>query len=122
MGASNPLVWFKKIYPNQALVGLDDIHIHPNVVSLFNIALGSKVVGNGRNTLFWEDKWRMGCCLEDLAPTVVVAVPSHTRKQSTVADTLQDHAWPADISGGLSLVSLLSIFNYGSTMQSSLSQ
>lgn len=72
-------LWFKKTDPNQAWAGLDDIHIHPNAIALFNIALESKV-GNGRHTLFWEDKWLMGCCLEDLAPAVVVAVPSRTRK------------------------------------------
>jgi hypothetical protein len=102
-------LWFKKTDPNQAWAGLDDIHIHPNVVALFNIALESKV-SNGRNTLFWEDKWLMGYYLEDLAPAVVAVVPSRTRKQRTVADALQGHAWPADISGGLSLVGLFEYF------------
>ena len=85
-------LWFKKTYPNRAWASLDDIHIHPNVVALFNIAVESRV-GNGRNTLFWEDKWLMGCCLEDLAPAVVAAVPSRTRRQRTVAYALQDHVW-----------------------------
>ena len=80
-------LWFKKTDPNRALVGLDDIHIHLNAVALFNIALESKV-GNGRNSLFWEDKWLMGCCLEDLAPVVVAAIPSRICKQRTVADAL----------------------------------
>ena len=80
-------LWFKKIDPNRALTGLDDIHIHLNAVALFNIALESKV-GNGRNSLFWEDKWLMGCCLEDLAPVVVAAIPSRICKQRTVADAL----------------------------------
>jgi hypothetical protein len=57
-------LWFKKIDPNRAWAGLDDIHIHPNDVALFNIAVESRV-SNGRNTLFWEDKWLMDCCLED---------------------------------------------------------
>jgi len=69
----------KKTDPNRAWAGLDDIHIHPNAVALFNIAVESRV-GNGRNTLFWEDKWLMGYCLEDLAPVVVAAVPSRTRE------------------------------------------
>jgi hypothetical protein len=102
-------LWFKKTDPNRAWTDLDDIHIHLNVVALFNIALESKV-GNGRNTLFWEDKWLMSCCLEDLAPAVVAAVPSRICKQRTVADALQDHTWPADISGGLSLVGFFEYF------------
>jgi hypothetical protein len=68
-------LWLKKTDPNRSWVGLDDLHIHPNAVALFNIALESQVK-DGRNTLFWKDKWLMGCCLEDLAPAVVAAVPS----------------------------------------------
>jgi hypothetical protein len=80
-------LWFKKTDRNRAWTGLNVIHICPNVVALFKIALEFKV-SNGRNTLFWKDKWLMGCCLMDLAPAVVAAVPSHTCKQRTMADTL----------------------------------
>jgi hypothetical protein len=64
----------------------------------------------------------MDCCLEDLSPEMVAAIPSRTCKQRTVADALHDHAWPTDISRGLLLVGLFEYFNYGiySTRQSSL--
>jgi hypothetical protein len=40
----------------------------------------------------------MGCYLEDLAPR-------------TGADALQEHVWPADIRGGLSMVVVFEIFH-----------
>jgi hypothetical protein len=88
------------------------LHINPNVVALFNIALESQVK-DGRNILFWKDKWLMGCCLEDLAPAVVAAVPSRIRRERTVADALQEYVWPADIRGGSQWWASLNSFIYG---------
>jgi hypothetical protein len=55
----------------------------------------------------------MGCCLEDLAPTVAAAVPSRIHKEHTVADALQEHVWPADIRGGSQWWASLNSFIYG---------
>jgi len=77
---------------------------------MFNIGLVSHVA-NGNNSLFWSDRWLMGCCISDLAPTVVEAVPLKTRQQRTVAEALLEQAWPADIQGCLSL-SMIGLFEY----------
>jgi hypothetical protein len=45
-----------------------------------------------------------------MAPTVVEAVPLHTRRMRTVAEALQDHDWSSDIKGGLSMVGFSEYF------------
>ena len=54
-------------------------------------------IGNGRNTLFWTDRWLHGCCLGDLAPNVVQCVPTKLRKKRTVNEALQENLWVFDI-------------------------
>jgi hypothetical protein len=60
-------------------------------------------VGNGRNTLFWTDRWMHGCCLADLAPEVVQCVPVRLRNRRTVYEALNNNAWVADIRNALGL-------------------
>lgn len=93
-------LWLKKIDSARPWKGLE-IPVHQNAVALFNIAIVSHV-GNGANTLFWSDKWFFGCSLDEIAPSVVAAVPSKTRRHRTVAEALLETRWPRDIQGGLS--------------------
>lgn len=58
-------------------------------------------VGNGRDTIFWSDRWLHGCRLEELAPEVVRCVPLRIRKRRKVNEALHDHAWVADIRSAL---------------------
>jgi len=55
---------------------------HANTTAMFAISIES-IVGNGRDTLFWTDRWLHGCCLEDLAPEVVRCVPLRLRKENS---------------------------------------
>ncbi|KAG2641136.1 hypothetical protein PVAP13_2KG163196 [Panicum virgatum] len=54
-------------------------------------------IGNGKNTLFWSDRWIHGCRLEDLAPNVVKSVPIRVRNKRTVAEALHELTWVTDI-------------------------
>jgi hypothetical protein len=76
---------------------------------MFKIAMESRV-GNGVSTLFWSDRWLLGCSLVDLAPSVLAAVPSKVQQQRTVAQALQDLSWPRDIQAGLSFIGLFEFF------------
>src|SRR6185369_4503963 len=62
-------------------------------------------VGNGRNTLFWTDRWLHGQRLDDLVPNLFGAISSRARKR-TVQDALTDQRWVRDIRGALSLAVL----------------
>ena len=101
-------LWFEKTDSHRAWRGLE-VHVHPNARALFAIALESHV-GDGQNTLFWTDKWIMGCSVSDLAPLVFEVVPLAIRKERTVAQGMQGLSWLADISGGLNLIGLYEYF------------
>jgi hypothetical protein len=59
----------------------------------------------------------MGCSLEEIALTVVAAVPHNIRTCRTVAEALQAHDWPADTRGGLSLICLFEFFQLWDILQ-----
>jgi hypothetical protein len=102
-------LWLGKTNPSRPWYGLD-IPVHKNSVTFFNTALQSQV-GRGDNTLFWHDKWLLGCSISDLAPTVVAAVPMKTQQQRTVVEALNNHRWTRDIQGGLSMIGLYEFFH-----------
>ena len=101
-------LWLQKTDPNRPWKGLD-IPINSNAMALFNIAIISQV-SQGTQIHFWTDKWLFGCCLAELAPLVVAAVPARTRQQRLVADVLTGLRWPTDIQGGLSMIGLYQYF------------
>lgn len=111
-------LWLKKTDLSRPWRGLE-IPVHSNAVALFSIALDSHV-GRGDNTLFWSDRWLMGCCLGDLAPAVVAAVPLKVRNQRTVSEAFLHNSWPNDIQGGLSLIGLFEYFQLWDLLQDTL--
>jgi hypothetical protein len=58
-------------------------------------------VGDPRSSLFWIDPWLDGHRISDIAPDLVVAVPTRIQKTRTVATALLDNAWCGDIRGSL---------------------
>ena len=67
---------------------------------MFAVATES-LVGNGRTTCFWTDRWLHGSRLEDLAPNVVKCVSLRIRKKRSVFEALQGNTWVTDIQGAL---------------------
>jgi hypothetical protein len=59
------------------------------------ISMASEV-GDGRDTLFWQDRWLMGQRLEDLAPLVVAMVPKRVANKRAVAEALDNSSWVRD--------------------------
>ncbi|XP_066383764.1 polygalacturonase-like [Miscanthus floridulus] len=57
------------------------------------------VVGDGCSTLFWQDSWIHGCCVDQIAPTVFASVPQEKARIRSVALGLADHAWVSNITG-----------------------
>jgi hypothetical protein len=57
-------------------------------------------VGDGRTTLFWQDRWLLGQRRVDLAPRAVALVPKRIAKRRTVAEALENSRWINDFRGG----------------------
>jgi len=74
--------------------------VHQSVKSFFSVAIISEV-GNGRNTLFWNDKWIHGQNLDQLVPHLFGSISNQAKR--TVYETLTDRIWVTDIKGARTL-------------------
>ena len=97
-------LWMEKTRPDRPWAGLQ-IPVYSQTSAMFAIAVES-MVGNGRNTLFWTDRWLHGSSLESLAPNVVRCVPFKFRKNRTVHEALQENRWVSDIKNALGWLGL----------------
>ena len=77
----------------------------------------SHLSSGGQQYPLWSDKWLFGCCLHELALTVVAAVPMRLHFKQTVAEAVSNHSWTADIQGGMSLVGLSEYFQLWDALQ-----
>jgi hypothetical protein len=98
-------LWLKKTEPHRPWASLE-VQVPDQVRVFFAIAINSEV-GNGQDTMFWTDKWLHGQCIADLAPSLLAAIPHRRRRQRTVQDALQNHAWVSDIQGTLTAAILV---------------
>jgi len=107
-------LWMEKTRPDRPWAGLQ-IPVYSQTSAMFAIAVES-MVGNGRNTLFWTDRWLHGSSLESLAPNVVRCVPFKFRKKRTVHERLYKRIGGSQTlkmhSVGLALPSILSCGTY----------
>ncbi|RCV40257.1 hypothetical protein SETIT_9G038100v2 [Setaria italica] len=68
-------------------------------------------VGDGKQTLFWTDRWIEGRSIAEIAPCLLQAVGPRIRKKRTVYEGLQDRKWVKDITGALMVQVLLDYLN-----------
>ena len=64
------------------------------------------VVGNGQETLFWEDRWLQGFRICELPPLVYDRVPKRARLVCTVSAAMEDASWAGDIGPNITKVVL----------------
>ncbi|KAF8694469.1 hypothetical protein HU200_038213 [Digitaria exilis] len=67
----------------------------------------SMQVGDGKNTLFWTDRWLHLESIADMVPCLSQAVGPRIRKTQTVYEALQGTAWVRDITGALTVQVIL---------------
>lgn len=59
-------------------------------------------MGDGANTLFWDDRWINGRSMAHIAPCLLAAIPKRRRRRS-VAAAILGRAWTSDIRGALTV-------------------
>jgi len=84
-------LWIEKTNPDRPWAGLR-IPVHAHSSAMFAISIVTSV-GDGKNTLFWSDRWIHGRCLQDFAPNVYMSVPARVRNKRTVEEALYDQTW-----------------------------
>jgi len=81
------------------------IQVSREVDGLISVAVITEV-GNGSNTLFWEDKWLDGKRIQDIAPLVYALVPKRSSRR-TVLEALTGEKWTEDIQGEIGSTALI---------------
>lgn len=67
--------------------------------SLALVAAATKVtIGNGKEALFWEDRWLHGIRIQEFAPGIYERISKRARSTRTVHDAISMGAWTRDIS------------------------
>jgi hypothetical protein len=90
---------FKKL--NLAGLGVD-CQVPKNAWPLFNFAVQT-TVGDGKNTLFWADRWLEGRTIQELAANLFKTIPKRIIKHQTVSQVLLNRGWVADIKGAFTI-------------------
>ncbi|WVZ74309.1 hypothetical protein U9M48_022508 [Paspalum notatum var. saurae] len=70
--------------------------------ALFAAAVDT-IVGDGRSTKFWTDRWIQGKTLAELAPNLFGAIPKKAVQRRTVSQALDNRRWVNDIKGALTV-------------------
>jgi len=93
-------LWLQKTEPNKPW-SFFPIKAPYQVQAFFSAAVVT-VVGNGKNSLFWSDRWLADQSLEQLLPHLFRAVTARGRKR-TVYAALENRSWVTDIKGALTV-------------------
>jgi hypothetical protein len=64
-------------------------------------------LGDGRNTLFWEDRWINGMDVQTIAPYLYLYIPRRVRCSLTVRDGLHQRSWVRCIRSGVPVAALV---------------
>lgn len=92
-------LWLHKTQPDKPW-GLFDVKLREKVQAMFRISV-STILGDGRSTLFWTDRWIGGQAIQNIAPALMQFVHRCGWQKHTVHDALQQNNWMQDIFGGL---------------------
>jgi hypothetical protein len=89
--------WLKKVEPNKPWASLP-LQISKEMKCLLSMAVTTEV-GDGANTLFWEDRWLAGKNIQDIAPLVYALFSKRTAARRSVLEALISEKWIEDIQG-----------------------
>ena len=90
--------------------------MHLAVQAFFRVAIVSKV-SNGKNTIFWTDRWLHGQSLDQLVPTLFGSVKKQGKRQcKTVYEAITEMKWVQDIRGAITVPVLTEYEVLGSSL------
>jgi hypothetical protein len=96
-------LWLQKTEPDRPWAFFS-IQVHRSAKAFFSMAVVIEV-GDGKNTLFWIDRWLNGQSLSRVVPHLFSAISGRAKKR-TVFDALTDMHWVSDIQEALTVVLL----------------
>jgi hypothetical protein len=93
--------WLKRMDPERPWQGLPMLK-DERARAVFN-TLTVISVGDGKQVLFWTDRWTNRLTASEIAPLVADSVAKRTKNGRRVAEALLQNAWIRDVGGGISL-------------------
>jgi hypothetical protein len=75
------------------------------------------IVGDGKTTLFWEDRWVQGTSPVDSAPNLAALVSSRIKARLTVSQGLANRHWTRGVAGGMSTDEIAEYLELWETME-----
>uniref|UniRef100_A0A453F1I3 Reverse transcriptase domain-containing protein n=1 Tax=Aegilops tauschii subsp. strangulata TaxID=200361 RepID=A0A453F1I3_AEGTS len=94
-------MWLAHTDTDRAWQGLDLQFSKEERVLFF--ASTTMMLGDGRTTLFWDDRWISGQSVREIAPLLYQCIPKQRRKTRTMADGLNGNTWARDIQGTIGI-------------------
>ena len=98
-------LWLQKIDQDRAWSQLP-IKTAPEVQAFFRASTFT-TIGDGKQALFWEDRWINGETAMEIAPCLYHLVPSRIRQRQSVREGLTNRNWVRGIPRGLSVQALI---------------
>ena len=97
-------LWLQKTEPEKAWAFFP-IQAQPQLQAFFAMAVET-IIGNGKNTHFWLDRWLLGQSLKQTLPHLFSAIAVRARRR-TVYDAISGRRWISDIKGALNMQVLI---------------
>jgi len=93
-------LWLQKTKPDKPWAFLP-IKVPQTIKCFFDVVVITQI-GNGRNILFWTDRWLQGQSLDKLMPHLFGTINSRAKKR-TVHKAITGRKWIFDIRGALTV-------------------
>jgi hypothetical protein len=90
-------LWLRKTELSKPWVSLP-FQANADLEAFFSMAVVTEI-GDGTNTLFWQDRWLFGKSVGDLAPTLSTLIPTRIANKRFVAEALNNWRWVSDMHG-----------------------
>jgi hypothetical protein len=88
-------LWMRKTQPKKAWSSLP-FKATVDLKAFFSMVVITEL-GDGNNTLFWQDRWIGGKSINDLAPLITALIPTRVAGKRTIYEALNNMMWVTDI-------------------------
>jgi hypothetical protein len=102
-------LWLREKEPNKPWASLP-FQANADLKAFFSMAVVTEI-GDGANTLFWQDGWLFGKTINEIAPLISTLVPTRIANRWTVFEAMTDFRWVNNICGTVTVQVLLEFLN-----------
>jgi hypothetical protein len=102
-------LWLRKTEPNKPWASFP-FQANADLKAFFSMEVVTEI-GDGTNTLFWQDRWLFGKTINEIAPIISTFVPTRIANRRNVFEAMSGLRWVNDIHGIVTVHVLLEFLN-----------